>query len=114
MFDNLKGYDYTIYSHPPEIQMLNPKTISPREAVCQYMGWEFNEAHEYRYHYGRTIIPVYSTIDGVICAVKNGKKPPKIDPDDNHTSQFDWVEATGITAEYIKTRGKTIYINKKT
>jgi hypothetical protein len=80
--------------------------FSPREAVCAYMGWDFQEASDYRYHYGRTALPVYSTASGYICAVATGKKPPKTDQDD-----FNWVEATGSQAEYCKSRGKTIYLS---
>lgn len=78
--------------------------FSPREAVCQYMSWEFSEASDYRYHYGRTSIPVYSTSDGLVCAVPNGKKPPNMD-------LINWVEATGSQAEYCKSNGKTIFVS---
>ncbi len=76
------------------------RTTSPREAVCQYMGWEFSEASDHRYHYGRTSAPIYSTQDGYVCAVKNGKKPPKYG--------LDWKEAP--KAEWLKKQGQTIYI----
>lgn len=77
--------------------------FSPREAVCQYMGWEFSEAADYRYHYGRTSAPIYSTLIGYVCAVSNDKKPPKYDG-------LFWTEATGSNADYCKSKGKTVYV----
>lgn len=77
--------------------------LSPREAICQYMGWEFSEASDYRYHYGRTSSPIYSTNDGYVCCVANGKKPPKY-------PGLTWQEVAGSTAEWAKNNGKTIYI----
>jgi hypothetical protein len=79
------------------------KPMSPREAVCQYMGWDFAEAGDYRYHYGRTSAPIYSTADGYVCATATGKKPPKYDG-------LHWKEAAGSNAEYCKIRGKTVWI----
>jgi hypothetical protein len=82
---------------------VKPKSISPREAVCQYMGWEFSEAADHRYHYGRTSAPIYSTSDGYVCAAANGKKAPKYDG-------LEWKEATGSSADYCKSRGQTVWI----
>ncbi len=81
--------------------------MSPREAVCQYQGWDFSEAAENRYHYGRTAIPIYSTYDGYICAMPNGKLPPVTDA---RGFVFPWEEAKGANAEHCKARGKTIWI----
>ena len=81
-----------------------PKPFSPREAVCTFQGWEFSEANDYRYHYGRTSGPIYSTSNGYICAVANGKKPHAYDG-------LTWVEATGSQAEYCKSRGKTLFVS---
>jgi hypothetical protein len=78
--------------------------MSPREAVCQYSGWEFSESADYRYHYGRTAGPIYSTPTGYICAVANGKKPHAYDG-------LTWAEAIGSAADYVKSKGKTIYIS---
>lgn len=80
-------------------------TFTPREAVCQYMGWEFSEAAEYRYHYGKTSAPIYSTSNGYVCAVANGRKPPACEG-------IEWKEAPGSEADYCKSRGKTVYISK--
>ena len=82
--------------------------MTPREAVCQYQGWEFSEASENRYHYGRTAIPVYSTYDGYVCATVNGKQPPVTD---NQGFAYNWKEATGGTAEFLKNSGKTIWLS---
>jgi hypothetical protein len=79
------------------------KNIKPREAVCQYMGWDYTESSEHRYHYGRTRAPIYSTQDGYVCAAANGKKPPPYDG-------LVWKEATGSTAEYCKSRGQTVWV----
>ncbi len=76
-------------------------TFSNREAVCQYMGWEFSEASDYRYHYGRTSAPIYTTPTGFICAVTNGKNPPKYG--------FTWVEAKND--DWCRQNGKTIFIS---
>lgn len=76
--------------------------MSPREAVCQYANWEFSEASDYRYHYGRTSGPIYTTATGYICAVANGKKP-------HAYNGLMWREATGSTAEFIKSQGQTVY-----
>ncbi len=81
--------------------------MTPREAICTYMGWDFSEAADYRYHYGRTAIPVYSTADGYVCATANGKKPPA-------DESFQWVEATNTTAVYCKNRGKTVWVSGTT
>lgn len=75
--------------------------FNSREAVCQYMGWEYGEASEYRYHYGRTSVPVYSMLDGYVCALRNGRKPPR--------DGMMWREATGGTADYCKSRGQTVW-----
>lgn len=85
---------------------MNTKRMSPREAVCQYMGWDFSEAGDYRYHYGRTSSPIYTTSDGYVCAVATGKKPPKYG--------IEWVEATGSNADFCKAFGKTIYTSTGT
>lgn len=77
-------------------------TITPREAVCQYMGWDYQEAGEHRYHYGRTSAPIYSTSDGYVCAVANGKKPPEYG--------LSWQRATGSTADYCALRGRTVFV----
>jgi hypothetical protein len=77
--------------------------MSPREAVCTYIGWDFSESLDYRYHYGRTSAPIYSTSDGYICAVATKKKPPKYDG-------LEWTLAKGTTAEFITNQGKDIYI----
>lgn len=79
------------------------KPINSREALCQYMGWEWSECGEHRYHYGRTSAPIYSTSDGYVCAVATGRKPPKYDG-------LSWKEADGDSARYCKSRGKTIFI----
>lgn len=83
--------------------------FTPREAICTYMGWDFSEAGDYRYHYGRTVNPVYSMPDGYICSCANGKKPAKTDA---HGNEWNWHEAKGSQAEYCKSRGKTIWVSR--
>jgi hypothetical protein len=85
--------------------------FTPKEAVCQYMGWSYDDANDYRYHYGLTKIPIYSTADGYICATASGKRVPK------HDEEYiggKFVEATGTQADYCKTKGKTVWILKTT
>lgn len=79
--------------------------FSPKEAICAYTGWESAECAEYRYHYGRTGIPVYSTAEGFICACPNGKKPP------NQDASFGWKEASGSSAAFCKSFGKTTFVS---
>lgn len=88
------------------------KPFSPKEAVCQFMGWNYDDANDYRYHAGMTSIPVYSTPDGYICATSNGKKVPKrvVEYIGNDDPDVVFVEATGLQAEYCKARGKTIWV----
>ena len=88
------------------------KPFTPREAVCQYMGWSYDEAPDYRYHHGMTKTPIYSMSDGYVCALPNGKKVPKADEEyiNNYDDDRQFVEATGDIAEYCKSRGKTIWI----
>jgi hypothetical protein len=71
------------------------------------MGWDFSEAADYRYHYGRTSVPIYSMPEGYVCATANGKKPSK----GWREYEWDWKEATGDTAEYCKSRGKTVWVS---
>lgn len=80
--------------------------MSPREAICQYMGWEYSEASDYRYQYGRSAIPVYSTSDGLVCATANGKKPPKAD---STGWVYAWKEVTTGNAVWIKNLGYTVW-----
>lgn len=51
--------------------------MSPREAICQYFGWDYSEASDNRYQPTRFNIPVYAIDQGIACAVSNGKKPAK-------------------------------------
>lgn len=76
---------------------------TPREAVCDYMGWSFDEAPDYRYQYGRTTKPVYSTSKGAVCATNEGEQPP-------NKKDFPWKRATGSQADYCASRGKIIWI----
>jgi hypothetical protein len=87
---------------------MSKQGFSPREAVCQFAGWDFAEAADYRYHYGRTQQPVYSIPDGYICALANGKKPAKTD---REGYLWNWKEATGSAAEYCKYRGYTVWVS---
>lgn len=81
--------------------------FSPREAVCTYQSWDFAEAADYRYQSTRNSLPIYSTADGYVCAMANGKKPPK--KDSNGFPNL-WLQATGSQAEYCKSRGYTVWI----
>ena len=82
--------------------------MTPREAVCQYNGWDFAEAADYRYHGSRITSPaVYSMSQGVCFALQTGKTPP---PKIAKYFEAQPVEATGTTAEWLKSQGQTIWL----
>jgi len=88
------------------------KDISPREAVCQYLGISWDSLGDYTYHPGSTATAMYTSGDEYICATANGKKPSKKDQEYITNGEGYFVEATGQSAEYCKSRGRTIWVFK--
>lgn len=87
--------------------LIKPKNMLPRDAICQYTGWDYDESADYRYKYGLTGIPVYSTADGFICCTSVQDHQP------NTNGIFDdslWKRATGEVADYAVGNGRQIWI----
>lgn len=48
-----------------------------KQALASFLGWDLPELKDYRYHAGRTSIPVYTCDNFYYCATKGNQKPAK-------------------------------------
>lgn len=49
--------------------------MTPRQALCGQLGLDFHEIMDYRYHAGRTTVPVYAIDEDYFCCTKNDRRP---------------------------------------
>lgn len=80
--------------------MINTK----KEALATHLGMDSAELSEYRYHYGRTSVPVYAIGGDYYCVVKYEKPAKHI-----NSIKWDWVEVTDL---YINKFGFKIFRHK--
>lgn len=55
-----------------------------RQAFAEHCGFDLAETEDYRYHYGRTSLPVYAMTDCYYCVTKGAQRPAK------HRDGMDW------------------------
>lgn len=85
------------------------KIKTSKQALATYLGWDISEVEAYRYHFGRTTIPVYAIGENYYCAARIGKAPAKYRFDNSFEFTF-----TPIDNDYIKSLGWIVYIQKPT
>lgn len=78
-----------------------------KEALAQFLGWDYADLKDNRYHAGRTSIPVYCCGNDYYCCNKDGKPPAKyISRGTDQSIQFGWTE---IKDSYINSFGWKIW-----
>lgn len=53
------------------------KRFSRKEKFAEFFSFDYSELNDYRYHYGRTSIPVWAFDDGYYCVTREGEVPAK-------------------------------------
>ncbi len=71
--------------------------MSKREFLCVTLGLDSSELGDYRYHYGRTNIPVYAIGDDYFCVTRIKEKPAK----HNYDMEWIWTEVERNTNHII-------------
>ena len=65
------------------------------QAFANHIGCDLAEVKDYRYHYGRTSLPVWSVDNQYYCVTKVGAKPST----HRNGMEFDWVQLKDNFAE---------------
>jgi hypothetical protein len=75
------------------------------QAFASHIGCDVSETKDYRYHYGRTSLPVWSIDGNYYCVTKVGAKPS------NHRDKMDfgWVK---LEDNFCENQGFIIWISK--
>lgn len=75
------------------------KHYKSRTIVAMHLGWDSSDVDDYRYHAGRTDIPVYAIGDHYYCASKFGKKPARYIGEKDH---WQWKEVEDSYIESLE------------
>lgn len=82
-----------------------PKRVNTKNVLANHLGWDASELIEYRYHYGRTSVPVYSIGDQYYCCVRSGK------PATHRDADYRW-EWNKVEDRYAEANDCEIYVSK--
>lgn len=63
---------------------------SRAEALARHLDWDIADLRDYRYHYGRTSVPVWSVGDTYYCVTKDSQKPAR----HRDGIEWGWVDKT--------------------
>lgn len=68
-----------------------------RDALSYHYCLDWAETEDYRYHYGRTSIPIYAFNSCYACVTKGNQKPAK----HRDGMQFDWKKIAEVESFII-------------
>lgn len=89
---------------------MSNKPLTSKEAAAEWIGTSYEDLQDYRYHHGMTKIPLYVVGNTYLYVTANGKKPSKSDQEYITNGEGSFQEATDRQAEYLKTRGRTVWV----